>query len=318
MSIRFRKSISFGKGARLIIGKKGLGFSVGTKGLRFGIGSKGAYTSTGIPGTGLYSLNYLSKHSKSSSRISPDAVSTSSQISSDKVSSSSGCLTTVIAVILLLLLIFFTKTALFLILIGAIGYFVWSRQPQQQMHRQLSKANQLLEERNHIDAIKLLKEILNQDKDNQDAIRLLALALYNSENYPEAQPHLEALHNSEPSDKNVLMMYSNCCFRTGNYEAAIKLLQESPENTEMDINSIKLLGSCFSALRKYDLAILTFKKAPLLKRNLDDDLLEVHYNLAIAYEESGDRKNAVKHLKKLSAHNMNYRDIAERLHRLET
>ena len=55
MGFRFRKSISIGKGLRLNLNKKSIGFSVGTKGMRFSINSKGRKTANvGIPGTGLY------------------------------------------------------------------------------------------------------------------------------------------------------------------------------------------------------------------------------------------------------------------------
>ena len=66
MGFRFRKSISIGKGLRLNLNKKSIGFSVGTKGMRFSINSKGRKTANvGIPGTGLY---YTKTNNSSSSR----------------------------------------------------------------------------------------------------------------------------------------------------------------------------------------------------------------------------------------------------------
>ena len=66
MGFRFRKSISIGKGLRLNLNKKSIGFSVGTKGMRFSINSKGRRTANvGIPGTGLY---YTKTNNSSSSR----------------------------------------------------------------------------------------------------------------------------------------------------------------------------------------------------------------------------------------------------------
>lgn len=54
MGLRMRKSFSIGKGARLNVGKKGIGVSFGTKGLRYSINSSGRRTTTiGIPGTGI-------------------------------------------------------------------------------------------------------------------------------------------------------------------------------------------------------------------------------------------------------------------------
>lgn len=55
MAIKFRKSISLGKNAKINISKSGIGFSVGKKGLRYSVNSNGRNTaSAGIPGTGIY------------------------------------------------------------------------------------------------------------------------------------------------------------------------------------------------------------------------------------------------------------------------
>lgn len=64
MSWRFRRSISLGKGVRINVSKSGIGFSVGKRGARIGIGPCGAYTSFEIPGSGLYTINYLNKKKK--------------------------------------------------------------------------------------------------------------------------------------------------------------------------------------------------------------------------------------------------------------
>lgn len=61
--------------------------------------------------------------------------------------------------------------------------------------------------------------------------------------------------------------------------------------------------------QSYDLAIEVFKKAPLMKRNLDETLLELHYNLGLVYETSGDKNNALKHFKKVYAYDMNYKSV---------
>ena len=91
-----------------------------------------------------------------------------------------------------------------------------------------------------------------------------------------------------------------------------------PENFEKYIKVIQLQWLSFHKKWQTDIAIEIFKKAPLLKRNLNDDLLEVHYNLAILYKEINDIKNAIKHLKKVYAFDMNYRDVNILLEELKT
>jgi len=54
-SLRFRRSISLGKGVRLNFNKSSIGISAGIPGLRYSVNTNGQSTrSAGIPGTGLY------------------------------------------------------------------------------------------------------------------------------------------------------------------------------------------------------------------------------------------------------------------------
>ena len=73
MGLRFRKSISLGKGVRLNFGKTGASISVGGKGYRKTINTKGQVTtSVGIPGTGIYYTDTKSLKKDKSSRSSSD------------------------------------------------------------------------------------------------------------------------------------------------------------------------------------------------------------------------------------------------------
>lgn len=54
MGLRFRKSISLGKGLKLNLNKSGISLTAGTKGFHKTINSKGKVTTTvSIPGTGI-------------------------------------------------------------------------------------------------------------------------------------------------------------------------------------------------------------------------------------------------------------------------
>ena len=54
MSLRFRKSISFGKFFRLNLSKSGVSLGVGPPGLNVNIGPRGVRQTIGLPGTGVY------------------------------------------------------------------------------------------------------------------------------------------------------------------------------------------------------------------------------------------------------------------------
>jgi hypothetical protein len=58
MSLRFRRSLRIAPGVRLNLGLNGAGLSVGSRGLHVGLNRRGMYSSTGIPGTGLYAVHH--------------------------------------------------------------------------------------------------------------------------------------------------------------------------------------------------------------------------------------------------------------------
>jgi len=67
MGFRLRKSVSFGKGARVNFSKSGMSFSAGIPGFSINTGRRGTYLNTGIPGTGLYSRTKIGGKSSSKS-----------------------------------------------------------------------------------------------------------------------------------------------------------------------------------------------------------------------------------------------------------
>jgi hypothetical protein len=61
MRWRWRRSIGFGP-IRTTLSTRGIGWSVGIPGFRYGISPTGRrYISVGIPGTGIYGIQYLSR-----------------------------------------------------------------------------------------------------------------------------------------------------------------------------------------------------------------------------------------------------------------
>ena len=52
--MRFRKSVTIGKGVKFNISKSGISTTFGRQGMSLSVGQKGAYLNTGIPGTVLY------------------------------------------------------------------------------------------------------------------------------------------------------------------------------------------------------------------------------------------------------------------------
>lgn len=79
MSVRFRKTVSLGKGARVHFSKSGPSLSLGPRGASVSIGKRGAFANIGIPGTGFSTRTKLTGSSSnrhgSSSRSTPQKLS---------------------------------------------------------------------------------------------------------------------------------------------------------------------------------------------------------------------------------------------------
>lgn len=306
MAWRFKKSLSLGGGLRLNIGKKGLGLSAGVKGLRFGVGSRGAYSSVGIPGTGLYSVSYM-KGTKAAK----------GQIQNGNVVSLARCFMVALFLMGIFLLVAGQVSGLIPIFSGGIIYYFWRNRPKQQIQRKLAEIKTLLDSQNYEEAIRLAREARGLDKDNDDLLLLLGSLLKDAGKYDEGIEVLKDYVARNTDDFDAQLILANCYYNAKRFHDAIGLLQKFPEERENDIRVIQLLGTCFATEKKYELAVNVFKKAPLQKRNLDADLMGVHYSLGSIYEKMGDKKNALKHFGKVYAVDIGFREVAEKMRTLE-
>jgi tetratricopeptide (TPR) repeat protein len=309
MAWRFRKSISLGKGLKLNISKKSFGFSAGTKGFHFGINSsKGAYNSFGIPGTGLYSVNYQGGGTKPSRGTKP---------SNGVPTNTIGCLALIPIALCVMLIAILPQLGIAALIILLVVYVIWVTRPKQRAMQKLLKAKNYLSEHKYVEAINLLLEANKLDNNNLEVICLLGGVLHDSEKYNEAIEYLNKYLAVFPNSVAIQIVLADCFYNIKQFDDAIRILQKLPESPEPDLKAIQLLGACFAEQKNYDLAIDVYKKAPLLKRKLDDNLIELHYNLALIYERSGDKANALKHFKRVFAENINYRDVAKKIESLE-
>ncbi|MGI6347614.1 MAG: DUF4236 domain-containing protein [Patescibacteria group bacterium] len=307
MGIRFRKGVSLAKGVRLNIGKGTLGLSAGIKGARVGVGSRGVYTSAGVPGSGLYSVNYLNKKSTSSSK-SKDSNNASSK----------GCLNIILILLVLGSFSIDIYLGLFLTVLSIIAYVYYQKQPKQIAKSRIWNAKRLIDKNNNKEAIKLLEEAEINDNENIEIFHLLGLLFSTEKDFKKSIYYFNKYLEKDPEDLTIKFFLADSYYENKEYEKAIKILQKLIDILpELEIKIIQLLGACFLKIEKYDESINVLKRAPLNKRKLDDDMLKVYYLLSSAYEKDGDKKSALKCLKKIYSHDIAYSDVSERIKNLE-
>ncbi len=84
MGVRFRRTVSLGKGARINFSKSGASLSLGPRGASIGIGKRGTYANIGIPGTGFSVRTKIAGPAHSSGNSSRRSSSAASSMSPER------------------------------------------------------------------------------------------------------------------------------------------------------------------------------------------------------------------------------------------
>lgn len=351
--VNFRKSKKIGP-IRLNLSKSGLGVSAGVKGLTFGVDSKGkAYRAASIPGTGIYTRNYIKNTSNNKNSSTSGAVSNVDLLGFDypteqfRESDGKGCLKIfawIISIILIPFIIGIFTT------IGLIIYnYTKNKKPQTKFRKHFLNGVISAKTGNISKALNDLSQAENFNNENEYLIDLKGVCLYKSENYEQALSYFLKLDQISPSERTKLLLAetyrkienpedyskiielnklylenhphdSETLFLTGfysykikEYNQAISYLQKITEDEPLFLQSLNATASCFYEKNEIDNAIGVLQKAPLRKRNLDSDLLDTHYLLGSLYLENNDKQNALKHLKKVVLEDITYKDANEKI-----
>lgn len=321
--MRFRKSISLGKGMRINLSKSGIGMSAGTKGFRVGVGPKGTYRSVGIPGTGLYSIDYVksgrrSKKESAATATVPSPESTRSLASQLylemptpqqiglSVPHTLGCWVTAAIVTLL-----FRPWGPYA---GAVLIGLWAlnlnREPVR-LGKLYGQARTRVIEGRYQEALGLLGSLAGKVPPH-----LLELAeghcCFGAGDEAGAIEHyLGHLESAASKDPAVTLRCSSLLLKNSRPVDALRLLEHLPEPYRADVTVIGMKGACLLEDGKPELAVEVLKTAPLRKRTPDPVLTAVRYTLAKAYQSLGQGKKAATLFRRVYADDPTFEDIRE-------
>ncbi len=192
------------------------------------------------------------------------------------------------------------------------------------------QAKLFVEERESQTAIKHFQSILQGKPTDLDGLYGLALAYKKMGRIDLAIEELERARHESPQDGEVLRELGICYFLNGRLDDAVSLLRESLVTHSGDILSLYFMGRAYQ--EKGDLE--TSLDAYLRAKEINPDIVDLYYSLAIIYGKRGDRcnshrnfgtyfskkgeaKEALAHLRKALEYCDEKAEIQEEMRRLE-
>lgn len=104
----------------------------------------------------------------------------------------------------------------------------------------------------------------------------------------------------------------------GRLDEAISHLMKAAEGDKEKLKAYELLGRCYIEKGDFETAIFYLKKGLSLDGFNQNEYLGLRYNLAIAYEATGQLEEALKEYKIIESKDSQYFDVPERIKRLES
>jgi tetratricopeptide (TPR) repeat protein len=120
-----------------------------------------------------------------------------------------------------------------------------------------------------------------------------------------------------PTDLRAKYEYGIRLVRNKRYDEAIPLLQEAQKDPRHKIAAMDKIGMCFFLKGWYSDAVDVFTQALDAHEIKDDDISkELRYNLGRAYEELGERSQALEIYRKIAQLDFGYKDVPQRVDKL--
>jgi tetratricopeptide (TPR) repeat protein len=163
--------------------------------------------------------------------------------------------------------------------------------------------------------IRQVKAVLNAQPDNAQAKAILEELTAQLNNF-ELQ-HYRLCMQNYPTDLQLKYEYGVRLLHNKQYNEAIPLLQEAQKDPRRKIAAMDKIGYCFFMKRWFTDAIDVFKQA-IDSYEIKDDSIgkELRYNLARAYEESGNIEEALEIYRRIAQLDFAFKDVSQRVDKL--
>ena len=124
---------------------------------------------------------------------------------------------------------------------------------------------------------------------------------------------IQLLSNTYPSDLALRYDLGLLQLAAGEITPAIQSFQRAQANPHREIPSLMNIGRCFAKRGMNDMAASTLQKALDKKEVMDDEKLELHYELGCVLSAMKRHDESIEQFKAIYEKNIGYRDVAERV-----
>ena len=124
---------------------------------------------------------------------------------------------------------------------------------------------------------------------------------------------IQRLSDTYPSDLSLRYDLGVLQLEAGETTLAIQSFQRAQANPHREIASLMQIGRCFAKRGMNDMAANTLQKALEKKEVMDDEKMDLHYQLGYVLDSMGRTEESVDQFKIIYEKDIGYRDVADRV-----
>ena len=124
---------------------------------------------------------------------------------------------------------------------------------------------------------------------------------------------IQKLAETYPSDLSLRFELGVLQFKANDIQSAIKSFQRAQANPHREIASLAYLGQCFSKRGMNDMAARTLQNALDKKDVMDNEKMDLYYQLGSVLEAIGKKEESIEQFKQIYERDIDYRDVADRV-----
>ena len=124
---------------------------------------------------------------------------------------------------------------------------------------------------------------------------------------------IQRLSNTYPSDLSLRYDLGVLQLEAGEVTPAIQSFQRAQTNPHREIASLMHIGRCFAKRGMNDMAAGTLQKALEKKVVMDDEKMDLHYQLGCVLDSMERTEESIDQFKIIYERDIGYRDVAERV-----